>query len=316
MIPGIDKLPETSENIAVSRHSNSSSIIPVLWVLLIGATMAAVACGGIPTADTQKPLRVVTTTSLLADLTQNVAGASTVVTAVIPPGADVHSFQTTPNHSIAISNAGLIVSNGGGLDDFLYPMIENAQEDGAVHIVASQGLAGVSTRQDPHFWQNPANAVHYVRRIQEGLSTADPANAESYQDRADAYVQQLLDLDQEISQILSEVPPSRRHLVTYHDAFAHFGARYGWRTSSLVANDAGGVTPNAIAHLQERVREEGIAAVFTEPQFRSKVIELAARDTGVEVGTIYCDVLGGGSGADTYLNMMRLNARNLVKLLR
>ena len=316
MIPGIDKLPETSENVAVSRHSNSSSIIPVLWVLLIGATMAAVACGGITTADTQKPLRVVTTTSLLADLTQNVAGASTVVTAVIPPGADVHSFQTTPNHSIAISNAGLIVSNGGGLDDFLYPMIENAQEDGTVRIVASQGLAGVSTRQDPHFWQNPANAVHYVRRIQEGLSTADPANAESYQDRADAYVQQLLDLDQEISRILSEVHPSRRHLVTYHDAFAHFGARYGWRTSSLVANDAGGVTPNAIAHLQERVREEGIAAVFTESQFRSKVIELAARDTGVEVGTIYCDVLGGGSGADTYLNMMRLNARNLVKLLR
>ena len=316
MIPGIDKLPETSDNVAVSRHSNSSSIIPVLWVLLIGATMAAVACGGITTADTQKPLRVVTTTSLLADLTQNVAGASTVVTAVIPPGADVHSFQTTPNHSIAISNAGLIVSNGGGLDDFLYPMIENAQEDGTVRIVASQGLAGVSTRQNPHFWQNPANAVHYVRRIQEGLSTADPANAESYQDRADAYVQQLLDLDQEISRILSEVHPSRRHLVTYHDAFAHFGARYGWRTSSLVANDAGGVTPNAIAHLQERVREEGIAAVFTEPQFRSKVIELAARDTGVEVGTIYCDVLGGGSGADTYLNMMRLNARNLVKLLR
>jgi ABC-type Zn uptake system ZnuABC Zn-binding protein ZnuA len=235
---------------------------------------------------------------------------------VIPPGADVHSFQTTPNHSIAISNAGLIVSNGGGLDDFLYPMIENAQEDGAVHIVASQGLAGASTRQDPHFWQNPANAVHYVRRIQEGLSAADPANAESYRDRADSYVQRLLDLDQEISQILSEVPPSRRHLVTYHDAFAHFGARYGWRTSSLVANDAGGVTPNAITHLQERVRQEGIAAVFTEPQFRSKVIELAARDTGVEVGTIYSDVLGGGSAADTYIDMMRLNARNLVELLR
>jgi ABC-type Zn uptake system ZnuABC Zn-binding protein ZnuA len=56
--------------------------------------------------------------------------------------------------------------------------------------------------------------------------------------------------------------------------------------------------------------------VFTEPQFRSKVIGLAARDTGVEVGTIYSDVLGGGGGAATYLDMMRLNARNLVGLLR
>lgn len=285
--------------------------------LLAIAILAAVTVAGCGMrADTYKPLRVVTTTALLADLAQNVAGDSTKVVALIPAGADVHSFQTTPNDSIEVSKAGLIVSNGGSLDDFLNPMIENAMSDGTVHIVASQSLAALSDSgsPDPHYWQNPANAAHYVRRIQDGLSAADPGNAEVYRDRADKYAQRLLDLDIEINQILGEVPQSRRHLVTYHDAFGHFGDRYGWRTSALVSNDAGGVTPNAITQLQQQVRQEGITAVFTEPQFRSKIIDLAAEDTGVEVGTIYSDVLDGR--AATYIGMMRLNAENLAALLR
>ena len=284
--------------------------------LLALATLAVVTvagCVGV-TPDSYKPLRVVTTTALLADLAQNVAGDSTKVVALIPAGTDVHSFQTTPNDSIEVSKAGLIVSNGGSLDDFLNPMIENAMSDGTVHIVASQGLAALSGSPDPHYWQNPVNAVHYVRRIQDGLSAADPGNAEVYRDHADKYAQRLLDLDIEISRIIGEVPQSRRHLVTYHDAFGHFGTRYGWRTSALVSNDAGGVTLSAITQLQRQVRQEGIPAVFTEPQFRSKVVDLAAQDTGVKVGTIYSDILDGS--AATYVGMMRLNAKNLAESLR
>lgn len=313
MIPGTD-----NDSRMISRQSMIDwfkSLPSSGGALLAMAILAAITLAGCGvTADTHKPLRVVTTTALLADLTQNVAGDSAEVVALIPAGADVHSFQTTPNDSIEISKAGLIVSNGGGLDDFLKPMIENAMSDGAVHVVVSQGLAALSGSTDPHYWQNPANAVHYVRRIQDGLSAADPDNAEAYRVRAGTYAQQLLDLDQEISGILEDVPQSHRHLVTYHDAFGHFGSRYGWRTSALVSNDAGGVTPSAITQLQQQVRQEGIAAVFTEPQFRSKVIDLAAQDTGVEVGTIYSDVLDGS--AATYIGMMRLNAENLAKSLR
>ena len=314
MIPGIDNnLRLAGRQRMIDWFKELPPIGGALLAMAILATVTVAGCGGV-TADAHKPLRVVTTTALLADLAQNVAGDSTKVVALIPAGADVHSFQTTPNDSIDVSKAGLIVSNGGSLDDFLNPMIENAMSDGTVHIVASQGLAALSGSPDPHYWQNPANAVHYVRRIQDGLSAADPGNAEVYRDRADKYAQRLLDLDIEISRILGEVPQSRRHLVTYHDAFGHFGGRYGWRTSALVSNDAGGVTPNAITQLQQQVRQEGITAVFTEPQFRSKVIDLAAEDTGVEVGTIYSDVLDGK--AATYIGMMRLNAENLAALLR
>ena len=314
MIPGIDNNSRLiGRRSMIDRFKGLPSSGGALLAMAILATVTVVGCGGV-TADTHKLLRVVTTTALLADLAQNVAGDSAKVVAVMPAGADVHSFQTTPNDSIELSKAGLIVSNGGGLDNFLNPMIENAMSDGAVHVVAAQGLAALSGSSDPHYWQNPANAVHYVRRIQEGLSAADPDDAEKYRVRADTYAQQLLDLDLEISRILEDVPQSRRHLVTYHDAFGHFGGRYGWRTSAIVSNDAGGITPGAITKLQQQVRQEGITAVFTEPQFRSNVIDLAAQDTGVEVGTIYSDVLYGS--AATYIGMMRLNAENLAESLR
>jgi ABC-type Zn uptake system ZnuABC Zn-binding protein ZnuA len=293
---------------------NIKSNSVMLFGVSIFMALVTAACGGITAEDTPKQLRVVATTALLADLVENVAGGSAVVSAVVPPGTEVHSFQTTPKDSIEIGKAGLIVSNGGEFDDFLYPVIEAALGDDAVHVILSQGLESATIRPDPHFWQNPVNTVHYVRRIQNALETVDPANAESYRGRADAYVQQLLDLDQEISQILEEVPPSRRHLVTYHDAFGHFGARYGWRTSALVSNDAGDVTPGVLTALTEEVRKEGIAAVFTEPQFRSDVLTLLAQDSGVEIGTIYSDVLDGN--AATYVDMMRLNAENLAELLR
>ena len=304
----------TEKTDAIARPSRSSTVATAVWSMLIVAALVTAACGGITADDTPKQLRVVATTALLADLVKNVTGGSAIVSAVIPPGAEVHSFQTTPSDSIEISKAGLIVSNGGDFDDFLYPIIESALGDDAVHIVLSQGLESTSSRPDPHFWQNPVNTVHYVRRIQAALETADPPNAEAYRDRADAYVEQLLDLDLEISRVLEVVPPSRRHLVTYHDAFGHFGARYGWRTSALVSNDAGDVTPGVVTALMEQVRQEGIAAVFTEPQFQTNVIGLLAKDSGVRVGTIYSDVLDGS--ATTYVDMMRLNARNLVEMLR
>ena len=122
------------------------------------------------------------------------------------------------------------------------------------------------------------------------------------------------ELDQEISQTLRDVPPERRHLVTFHDAFGHFAVRYGWRVSAFVPGDASEVTPGTIVAVMERIGGEGIPAVFAEPQFSPKVMEQVARDTGVGVGAIYSDALD--DNVPTYLDMMRFNARSLVEHLR
>ena len=104
-------------------------------VLIVVAGMAVAglswSCGGEAglaywTGDGTK-LKVVATTSLLADLVHNVGGDRVEVQTILPPGADVHSFQTTPLHSVAIGEADLIVSNGNGLDSFLDPILQGSR---------------------------------------------------------------------------------------------------------------------------------------------------------------------------------------------
>ena len=287
-----------------------------------------------PTLSPTAPVQVVTTTGILADFVRNVGGDRVEVRSLVPPGADVHSFQSTPSDSIAISGARLIVSNGMALDAFLDPLVKSAAGDDAVYVVASEGLLDISVtrmglvekdagggpesddaqplRESPHLWLNPAYAVHYVQRIREGLIRVDPMGAQEYQANAAAYIRKLRELDREIAETLSAVPPARRHLVTFHDAFGHFARHYGWKVSAFVPGDAGQVIPGRVVEVMEQIKEEGIPAVFVEPQFSSAVMEQAARDTGVAVGTIYSNSLDGDVAS--YIDMMRFNAKSLLRL--
>jgi ABC-type Zn uptake system ZnuABC Zn-binding protein ZnuA len=290
----------------------------------------AVACGAAAPVSspaptpTQKPkLKVVTTTTILADLVSNVGGNQVEVQFIVPPGVDIHTFQTNPSHSLAISEANVIVSNGFGLDDFLEPVLTGAKQAEAVRVVAAEALPAEPIVEmefpvenhkhkqeeempeqhqreehghdhgagDPHFWQNPLFTIHYVERIRNSLIQADPDNAEAYKKNTAEYIQQLWELDLEIAQTLNQVPLERRHLVTFHDAFGHFARRYGWRVSAFVPSGAGEVTPEKVASVIKVMQAEAIPAVFAEPQFQQDVLEQAARDTGIQVGTIYSDTL-------------------------
>ena len=313
----------------VSVHPRRVTGHPALVWIFVAAFWLLTACsgGGVETIGPTRagaPVRVLTTTVLLADLVKNVGGGLVEVLSVVPPGADVHSFQTTPNDSINISRAEVIVSNGLELDAFLEPVLQAASGAGAVHVVASEGLERSledqpadepqSPRGDPHYWQDPLLTIHYVERIRDSLAGADPDHASDYQANADAYIRELRDLDRDIAQTLDQVRPERRRLVTFHDAFRHFGGRYGWQVFSLVASDAGDVSPAAIVAALDQVADGDLPAVFVEPQFRSEVIERAAEDAGVAVGTIYSDVLD--EDVSTYIEMMRANARTLADYLK
>ena len=296
--------------------------------------LLAVACGGggeepaVP--DAGAAIQVVATTALLADLVKNVDGERVEVRSIMPPGADLHSFQATPTDSIAISRARVIVSNGFGLDAFLEPVLRSAKGPGAIHVIAAEGLgpadgqggggAGMADDENqgpqtnPHFWQNPLFAIHYVEGIRDGLASADPDHAPDYQANAAAYIEELRKLDREILEILSDVDPVRRHLVAFHSAFSHFAQRYGWKVSAFVASDADDVSPADVVRVLERVRNDRLPAVFVGPQFRSDVIERAAEDAGVTVGTIYSDL--SDANVTSYVEMMRFNAKALAEHLR
>lgn len=287
---------------------------PTPFACLAAVVLLSAACGGTSKASPQERLRVVSTTAILADLVSNVGGDRLEVHIIVPPGVDIHSFQTTPNDSKEISRAALIFSNGSGLDDFLEPVIRGAKSSEGVHVVTSLGLDLTLDGTDPHFWQNPLFVVEYVERIRDALVDADPEGGPDYKAGAARYIKQLHALDREIASVLAQVPEKRRHLVTFHDAFGHFTKRYGWQSSAFTAGDATEVTPGTMVALMELIKSQSIPAVFAEPQLRPGAIRSLSQDGELKVGTIYSDGLDGR--VDTYLKMMRFNANSLVEHLR
>ena len=275
------------------------------------------ACGSSSPEQTATGTRlpVVTTTALLADMVKNVGGELVDVTALVPPGADVHSFQSTPADNVTVSSAAMVVSNGGGLDQFLDRLIDGSASDDAVRVFAAGTLLELGPdRDDPHFWQNPVFAVKYAEGIRDGLVAADPENSNEYEANFDSYADALTKLDFDIESTLNTIQSDRRHLITFHDAFGHFARRYNWQVTSLVGSDASQVSPGPVVEILERVKTQGIPAIFAEPQFNSGLLLKAAEEAGVEVGPIYSDVQEGE--AASYIDMMLFNAKSLARLLR
>ena len=287
---------------------------PAPLACLAAVVLLAAACGGATKTSSQDRLRVVATTAILADLVLNVGGDRLEVHILVPPGVDIHSFQTTPDDSKKISQAALIFSNGSGLDDFLEPVIRGAMSSRAVHVVTSLGLDLTLDGIDPHFWQNPLFVVEYVESMRDALVEADPEGAPDYKSRAGQYIQQLYALDREIASTLGQVPEQRRHLVTFHDAFGHFTTRYGWQSSAFTAGDATEITPGSMVELMKVIESQSIPAAFAEPQLRPGAIRSLSQDGELNVGTIYSD--GLDDQVNTYLKMMRFNANSLVEHLR
>ena len=166
---------------------------------------------------------------------------------------------------------------------------------------------------DPHFWQNPRLVVHYVNQITNGLVEADPDNAATYMDNAAAYIEELEALDAYITDALASIPPDRRVMVTFHDAFGYFGTRYDVDVQAFVGGHGGDVSPDDIANVLELVEHRGLPAVFAEPQFSADALEQVARDTGIQVGIIRSLP---DSTYPQYIDMMRANADQLAQMLR
>ena len=165
---------------------------------------------------------------------------------------------------------------------------------------------------DPHFWQNPRLVVHYVEQIADGLAAADPDNAGTYRDSAAAYIAELEALDAYIAEELSHIPQEHRVLVTFHDAFGYFGTRYDLEVMAFVGGHGGDVSPDDIARVLDLVNDEGLPAVFAEPQFSADALEQVARDANIQVGIIHS--LPTDAYPD-YIGMMRANADALHDLL-
>ncbi len=173
---------------------------------------------------------------------------------------------------------------------------------------------------DPHFWFDPIRVKVAVNEVAARLSAIDPEGAETYLRNAAEYGEQLDELHAWVQEQVSAVAPERRLLVTSHDSFSYLAALYGFEVVGLVIPSlATHVEPSAehIVDVVEVVREHDIPAVFGETTVSERLAQTIANETGAELVRLYSGSLGPeGSGADTYLGMVRTNVERIVEALR
>ena len=293
--------------------------IAALAVALAAALLAACGSGDRDGQDdADAPLAVVATTTQVADLARHVAGERARVRQILRANTDAHEYEPRPSDVQAVSNAALIVRSGGDLDEWLDGVLQNAGTDAKVlSLIDSIRTRKGEGETDPHWWQNPRNAITAVGEIRDALITADPGGRDAYTANAEAYLATLRTLDQAIETCIDKVPAAERKLVTDHDALGYYAARYDIEIIGTVIpalSTRAQASAGETARLVRTIRDAGVTTIFPQSSANAKLTRAIARDAAAKVGpALYADSLGPqDSPGATYIGSMHHNTRALV----
>lgn len=289
--------------------------LPLLTTAL--AVLALAGCGDGKAASERAPTSVVATTTQLADLARNVAGDSASVRGLLTPNADPHDYEVRPSDIEGLSDARLVLQSGGDLDEWLYEAVQSAGGSPTV-VKLSQRLGATRRADDPHWWQDPRNAMTAVRAIRDALADADPPNAAKYRSNAGRYLAALKTLDASVAACIEKVPAGSRKLVTTHDALGYYADRYGIKVVGAVIpslSTQGQPSAGETAELVKTIKREKVRAIFAESSVNPKVEKAISRESGASIGeALYADTLGPkGSSGDTYVKSVQANTTALVE---
>jgi ABC-type Zn uptake system ZnuABC Zn-binding protein ZnuA len=323
------------------------NLLPPLAVSALLAALAVSGCGDDeppPAAgdgSAEASVAAVATTTQVADLVREVGGERVDVRQILQPNSDPHGYEPRPSDAASIADADAIFQSGGELDEWLGGLIESSGNDapaveliGAVETIDGEpgegehGHAGEEDHADedahdhgdgadPHWWQDPRNAIVAVAAIRDALTAADPDGRADYDANARAYTDRLNRLDREVAACIEAIPPAQRKLVTTHDALAYYADRYGLEVvGALIPSRSTAAQPSAgdIQDLVEQIERENVEAIFPESSLDPRLERAVARESGATVGRpLWADALGpADSDGATYVESIQSNTAAIV----
>jgi ABC-type Zn uptake system ZnuABC Zn-binding protein ZnuA len=243
------------------------------------------------------------------------AGRADVIS-LLPVGASPETYQPSPTDVGKLHDAQVIVENGAGLEAWLDPTLKNAGSTNARLLNCSAGLPVVDG--NPHLWLDPNYAEVYVDRMRDAFVAADPAGAKTYRTNAALLDTRLRALDGLIKRKLRALPPDRRGMIVFHNAWLYYNKRYGLTTLGVV-EEYPGTEPSAahLAQLVDIARASKLHTLFAEPEYNPKLMQAVARSAGIAtIAVLYDDSVGTSPATRDYLAMLQTDTQTIVDGLR
>jgi len=284
------------------------------------------------TTRCEKIINIVATTTMLADLAQEVGQEHVTVVSLATPGVDPHLYQACAGDVELVRQADIVLYNGLHLEGKLEDIFENLRRFGTYVIclenhldrsslLMSQEDAGA---RDPHIWFDISIWKQAAHIVAQELAKIDPDNTHAYTTNLQKYLVELDNLDHYMRTRISEIPKEQRILVTSHDAFHYFAKAYGFDVHGIQGTNTHAEAGTAdIRKLAEFIYKNRVKAIFAETSVSPRTIEAlkaAVQSKGFHIsigGALYSDSLGAqGSGAENYILTMKANIDTIVDALK
>ncbi|MDJ0657949.1 MAG: zinc ABC transporter substrate-binding protein [Crocosphaera sp.] len=335
-------MSSTNQYPSVLHRLRSQASLQRFFLTAVTGLMA-IACSTEPTPPTSSDStsstsytpKIVTTFLPVHLFTKAVVGDTGQVDILISPGAEVHDYQATPDDAKLLAQADVLVENGLGMEAFLSGLVANAGNSELQQIDASEGIEVIEEEheegkhghdehkheeekhghhhhggKDPHVWLDPVLAQQQVANIRDKLIEKYPDNADSYRSNAEAYIQQLQQLNNEFKEKLASVQGC--NFITFHDAFAYLAQRYGLQQEAIVHIPEDSITPQDIQRVQQLAQEHSVKALLTEPGIEDKRIEQISSDLNLSLEAIN-PLESGETDPQYYFQVMRSNLEALSR---
>ena len=269
----------------------------------------------------EEKIKIVTTFTIIADITKNITGDAAEVLSITKPGAEIHGYQPTPKDIVKAYDADLIIWNGMNLEIWFEQFFSNLNE--TTSITVSEGIDAINISEgdyqglpNPHAWMGLNEALIYVDNIVNALSYYDKKNSELYFQNAAKYKEKIISTIEPLKESILQLPEKQRWLVTCEGAFSYLARDLSLKELFIWPMNADEVgTPKQIKKVIDRINENEIPIIFCESTVNQAPAKQIAKETGAKFGGIlYVDSLSDKNGpVPTYLDLLKSTYNTVEK---
>lgn len=241
-----------------------------------------------------------------------------VINMTAPQTGCLHDYSLSTKDLKTLSSADIFVINGAGMESFLDDVIDEYSD--LKIIEASNGISLIEDTDhdvNPHVWVSISKNIEEVSNIAKELSAFDPNHASEYEANADAYISKLENLRTEMHAALDNV--NNKDIITFHEAFPYFAEEFNLNIAGVIEVEPDS-EPSAkeVENIISIINEKNIKALFTEPQYSSKIADTIAKETGASIYTLDPIVTGDANedAYDDYIIKMQENLNTLKEALK
>ncbi len=269
----------------------------------------------------EEKIKIVTTFTIIADITKNITGDAAEVLSITKPGAEIHGYQPTPKDIVKAYDADLILWNGMNLELWFEQFFSNLNE--TTSITVSEGIDAINISEgdyqglpNPHAWMGLNEALIYVDNIVNALSYYDKKNSELYFQNAAKYKEKIISTIEPLKESILQLPEKQRWLVTCEGAFSYLARDLSLKELFIWPMNADEVgTPKQIKKVIDKINENKIPIIFCESTVNQAPAKQIAKETGAKFGGIlYVDSLSDKNGpVPTYLDLLKSTYNTVEK---